>query len=147
MKYGNGYRVLHLLPKALGTMRLLFRVSALVLASTSTWAQTAPDPKPACPSVSTYLPQMTYDENAQYLANSDCRTSLLDPVQFISLGQNENNYLSFGFWIRVRGEYASNPNWSDHPPGNAYLLQRYFLHMDLHLGDRFRFFGELASSL
>src|SRR6202007_2474105 len=26
-------------------------------------------------------------------------------------------------------------------------LQRYFLHMDLHLGDRFRFFGEVASSL
>src|SRR5260221_5023403 len=26
-------------------------------------------------------------------------------------------------------------------------MQRYFLHMDLHLGERFRFFGELASSI
>src|SRR5215468_6127544 len=102
MKYGNGYRVLHLLPTALRTVRLLFRVFGLVLASVSTWAQTAPDPKPACPNVSTYLPQMTYDENAQYLANSDCRTSLLDPIRFIPLSQNENNYLSFGFWIRER---------------------------------------------
>src|SRR5215471_3996644 len=147
MKYANSYRVLRLLPRALGTVPLLFRVFALVLASASARAQTAPDPKPACPSVSTYLPQMTYDENAQHLANSDCRTSLLDLVRFIPLGQNENNYLSFGFWIRERGEYVSNPNWSDHPAGNAYLLQRYLLHMDLHLGDRFRFFGELASSL
>ena len=133
--------------KALGTVRFLFRISVLVLASASAWAQTVPDPKPACPGVSTPLPPMTYDENAQYLANSDCRTSLLDRIRFIPLGQNENNYLSFGFWIRERGEYASNPNWSDHPAGNAYLLQRYFLHMDLHLGDRFRFFGEFASSL
>jgi hypothetical protein len=90
---------------------------------------------------------MTYDENTQYLANPDCRTSLLDPVRFIPLGQDENNYLSFGFWIRERGEYVSNPDWSDKPSGNAYLMQRYFFHADLHLGERFRFFGELASSL
>ena len=147
MKYADSYRVLRLLPRALGTVPLLFRVFALVLANASAWAQTAPAPKPACPSVSTYLPQMTYDENAQHLANSDCRTSLLDLVRFIPLGQDENNYLSFGFWIRERGEYVSNPNWSDQPAGNAYLLQRYLLHMDVHLGDRFRFFGELASSL
>src|SRR5215467_3074213 len=94
MKYGSSYRLLHLLPRASGTVRLVFRVSALVLASTSAWAQTVPDPKPVCPSVSTNLPQMTYDENTEYLANSDCRTSLLDAVRFIPLGQDENNYLS-----------------------------------------------------
>jgi hypothetical protein len=26
-------------------------------------------------------------------------------------------------------------------------MQRYLMHMDLHLGERFRFFGELTSSL
>ena len=81
---------------------------------------------------------MTYDENARYLANSDCRTSLLDPIQFIPLGQSENYYLSFGFWIRERGEFVNNPNWSDQPSGNAYMMQRYFLHMDPHLGEPFR---------
>ena len=120
-----------------------FLLSALLLlvSSGSSSAQ-APDPTPPCPK----LPQMTYDEDAQFL-RPDCRTSFLDPIQFIPLGQNEKDYLSFGFWIRERGEFVSNPNWSDQPSGNAYLLQRYFLHMDLHLGDRFRFFGEVASSL
>jgi len=121
-----------------------FLLSALLLLvpCSSAWAQVLA-PAPPCPK----LPQMTYDENARYLASSDCRTSWLDPIQFIPLGQNENHYLSFGFWIRERGEFVSNPNWSDQPSGNAYLMQRYFLHMDLHLGERFRFFGELASSL
>jgi hypothetical protein len=91
---------------------------------------------------------MTYDEPVQYLANSTCRTSFLDRIQFIPLRQdNDNYYLSFGFWIRERGEYASNPNFSSTPSGNAYLMQRYFFHTDLHLGERFRFFGELSSSL
>ena len=105
-------------------------------------AQTDPATTEQCPK----LPQMTYDEDAQFL-RSDCRAGFLDPIQFIPLGQNENNYLSVGFWIRERGEFVSNPNWSDHPPGNIYQMQRYFLHADLHLQDRFRFFGELASSL
>jgi Alginate export len=120
-----------------------FLLSALLLLVPrgSSWAQ-APDPTPPCPK----LPQMTYDEDAQFL-RSDCRTSFPDPIQFIPFGQNEKDYLSFGFWIRERGEFVSNPNWSDQPSGNAYLMQRYFLHMDLHLGDRFRFFGEVASSL
>ena len=114
----------------------------LLVDSGSARAQAAPDPPDPCPK----LPQMTYDEDAEFL-RSDCRNSFLDPIQFIPLGENEKNYVSFGYWIRERGELVSNPNWSDHPAGNAYLMQRYFLHMDLHLGERFRFFGELASSL
>jgi alginate export protein len=108
----------------------------------STWAQAAATRSSQCPK----FPQMTYDENAPH-PESNCRSGLLDPAQFIPLGQNENHYLSFGFWIRERGEFVNNPNWSDNPPGNVYLMQRYFLHADLHLGGRFRFFGELASSL
>ena len=117
----------------------------VVLASVCGWAQTAQENAPACATGS--FPLMTYEEKVQDLANPDCRTGPLDAIQFIPLGNNENYYLSFGFWIRERGEYVSNPNFSATPPGNAYLMQRYFLHTDLHLGERFRFFGELASSL
>ena len=120
---------------------------ALLLMSGSAWAQTVQENLSVCPNASAKPPLMTYDENVQYLGNPDCQTSFLDAIQFIPLGQTEKYYLSFGFWIRERGEYVSNPNFSDNPPGNAYLMQRYFLHMDLHLGERFRFFGELASSL
>ena len=94
------------------------------------------------------FPPMTYDEDDGYFSSPDCRTKLLDRLKFIPLrGDNESYYLSFGAFIRERGEYSSNPNWGSGPPGNAYLMQRYFLHTDLHLGERFRFFGELASSL
>ena len=120
----------------------------LLLATAAARAQIVQEPISGCSGTSMKLPQMTYDEDVQYLANAECRTRLLDSIQFIPLSaKDENHYLSFGFWIRERGEYVSNPNWSDTPPGNTYLMQRYFLHADLHLGERFRFFGELASSL
>src|SRR5215475_3085412 len=140
------YAVLKSLRVSLGRITCLASLLAL-FASAPLWAQGEQDPAPACPTKHSSLPQMTYDQDDRYLANSDCRTGLLAPLQYIPLGKNENNYLSFGLWIRERGEYFSNFDWSDKPSGNAYLMQRYFLHADLHLGERFRFFGELASSL
>ena len=120
----------------------------LLLASSSAWGQGAQANATDCPEAPKNLPLTTYDEQVQYLATPDCRTGLLDSIQFIPLSrENENYYVSFGFWIRERGEYVSNPNFSDSPPGNIYQMQRYFLHTDVHLGERFRFFGELASSL
>ncbi len=132
-------------PAALATTACIIGLLAF---SGFAWAQTGQDTVSGCPSASSKLPLMTYDEEVQAFADPACRTNFLNSIQFIPLnGENENYYLSFGFWIRERGEYASNPNFSDRPSGNAYLMQRYFLHMDLHLGGRFRFFGELASSL
>src|ERR1700751_5653604 len=119
-----------------------------LLASSSAWGQAAQANGTDCPDAPKNFPLTTYDEQLQYLATPASRTGLLDSIRFIPLSRdNENYYVSFGFWIRERGEYVSNPNWSDKPAGNAYLMQRYFLHTDLHLGERFRFFGELASSL
>ena len=119
-----------------------------LLSVTSARAQTLQDAVPACPGPSTPLPVTTYDEDVKYLANPECQAGVLAPMQLIPLrGEDQNYYLSFGFWIRERADYASNPNWSDRPSGNVYLMQRYLAHMDLHLGERFRFFGELASSV
>ena len=119
-----------------------------LLASVPAWGKSAQADATDCPDGRKNFPQMTYDEQVQFLATPDCRTGLLDSIQFIPLSrENENYYASFGIWIRERGEYVSNPNWSDNPPGNIYQMQRYFLHTDVHLGERFRFFGELASSL
>src|SRR5215470_17563174 len=106
-----------------------------LFASAGVWAQDVQTPArvPDCPS----FPTMTYDESNHYLANPDCRTGILAPVQLIPLdGSKESYYLSFGVWIRERGEYESNPNWSHSTPGNVYQMQRYFFHADLHLGER-----------
>jgi hypothetical protein len=139
--------VLNLLPDSLRRATRSLGLLAL-LASSSAWGQVVQANGTDCPNAPKNLPLTTYDEQVQYLATPDCRTSLLDSIQFIPLSrENENYYVSFGFWIRERGEYVSNPNFSDSPPGNIYQMQRYFLHTDVHLGERFRFFGELASSL
>jgi Alginate export len=139
--------VLNLSPGSRKRIARVFPLLAL-LASTSAWGQGTQTNAAGCPDAPKSLPPTTYDEPVEYLSNSNCRTSPLDKIQFIPLShENENYYVSFGFWIRERGEYFSNPNFSSKPSGNTYLMQRYFLHTDVHLGERFRFFGELASSL
>lgn len=125
----------------------LFGAIAAVVFASSTFVA-AGDSATVCPVPPTTLPQPTYNEDVQYLARPECRVDFSDTIQFIPIkGDDENYYLSFGLWIRERGEYVSNPNWSNKTPGNLYLMQRYMLHTDLHMGERFRFFGELASSL
>ncbi|HYZ85048.1 MAG TPA: alginate export family protein [Bryobacteraceae bacterium] len=123
-------------------------VGALVLLmSASARAQTPNDVAP-CPKPQPGLPKLTYDENAEYLARPECRTGFLDNVQFIPLDERQTDYLSVGFWIRERGTLYTNPFWGASPiAGNPFMQQRYMLHADLHLRERFRFFVELASSL
>src|SRR5260221_4793979 len=124
-------------------------LSLLVLFATgSAWAQTTTDPTPACAKVSSNFPAMTYDEDNRYLSSPDCRTELFDRLKFMPLrGEDENYYLSFGVVSRDRGEYFSENTWGSGPAGNAYLMQRYYGHLDLHLGERFRLFGEVGSRL
>ena len=56
--------------------------------------------------------------------------------------------LQIGGQIRERYEYFKNPTWAlDPPDDNGNFLQRYMIHADLHLGERFRFFGELKSGI
>ena len=128
------------------TARVTYLLSAL--ASVGAFAQTVDQAKPDCPSAPPAFPGMTFDENNRYLADPECRTESLDQLKYIPLRrESEDYYISFGAWVRERGEYFSNPNWGSGPPGNAYPMQRYYLHTDLHVGDRFRFFGELGSSI
>jgi uncharacterized membrane protein YoaK (UPF0700 family) len=141
-------------PSAVSSVRSSICVIAILalFSSRSARAQTEPnvqEQRSACARPAPAFPLLTYDEDNLYFSDPGCRTELLDRLKFIPLrrGENEDSYLSFGVSTRDRGEYNSNPNWSDKPSGNAYLMQRYFLHMDLHAGERFRFFGELASSL
>jgi len=134
---------------------------SVLLASASAAAQTAQEAKtlqerrtvqdaqPGCSGAAPTFPSLTYEEDSRYFRNPNCRTEFLDRLKFIPLfhGENEDYYISFGVFLRDRGEYFNNPNWGSGPSGNAYLMQRYLIHMDLQLGAQFRFFGELASSL
>jgi hypothetical protein len=120
----------------------------VLAAGVSAWVQTSQDARPGCVGPPQLFPAMTFDEDNRYLSNADCRTEFWDRLKFIPLdGENLDYYLSLGAAIRDRSEYFSNPTWATKPPGSAYLMQRYYLHIDLHLSDWFRFFSELGSSL
>src|SRR5258707_15537852 len=119
----------------------------MAFTAASACAQNVGQPQTPLPAPPPY-PQMTYGEDNRFLANPALRTEPLDVLKYIPLSATDtNSYLSFGAFIRERVEYVSNPDWGSGPPGSAYLMQRYLVHADLHLGERLRAFTELGSSL
>jgi hypothetical protein len=86
------------------------------------------------------------DEDYSYLRNPALRTDVWDPIKYIPFNESGAWYLSLGGEVRERYEYFSHPQWGAGPPGSGYLLQRYFLHADLHMGDHLRIFNQLQSS-
>ena len=92
--------------------------------------------------------QLRYDENYSYLGDEKLRTEALDRIKYIPLNRSGTAYLSIGGEIRERYEIFQNGTWGADPPDdNGYLLQRYMLHSDLHLGSWVRFFFQLKSGL
>jgi len=105
---------------------------------------------PAVPHVCPPPPPYKYlraDEDYQYLSNANCRTEALDVVKYVRLGQSPGWFASFGGEVRENVEYFSNPRWGQQPQGSPYALQRYMLHADIHLGERWRIFTQLKSGL
>src|SRR5689334_2654004 len=87
------------------------------------------------------------DEDYTYLKNPQCRTDPFDAVKFIPMGDRDGWFLSLGGEIRENVEYFHNARWGEGPQGPAYLLQRYIVHADFHLGTRVRVFTQLKSGL
>ncbi|HEY6008070.1 MAG TPA: alginate export family protein [Geobacteraceae bacterium] len=87
------------------------------------------------------------DEDYRYLADPARRTDLWDPFKYVPFNEAGSWYLSLGGEARERFEYFNHPTWGQDPQDHGYLLQRYFLHGDLHLGERARLFTQLQSSL
>lgn len=115
----------------------------LVAAGASAGAQE----KPASPSPPSYsLPQ--YEEDWTFLSKSSAEKDSWDPLKFIPLSDDKSAFVSLGGEIRETYERFHNTNFGlSLQDSNGYLLQRYLLHADFHGGPRFRFFGELSSSL
>ncbi len=89
-----------------------------------------------------------YDEDYLYLRDPAKRSDFWDPIKYIPLNSAGDWYLSFGGEARERYEMYNNNRWNPKSPDDdGYLLQRYLLHADLHLGPSLRIFGQLQSSL
>ena len=89
-----------------------------------------------------------YEENYDFLRDPECRTELWDPIKYIALLPSFDTYLSLGGDLRERYEFLDHPDFSDaNRDDDGYLLQRYMVHADLHVGEHLRAFGQLKSSL
>jgi hypothetical protein len=113
-------------------------VSALLATSLATAQTATPSPQRSYP-----LP--TYDENWQFLSDPSHRTDRWDIVKYIRFG--DGIFASIGGEARETYERFGNQDFGlSVPSPNGYLLQRYLLHADIHLGPRLRLWTELNSS-
>ena len=111
----------------------------LCMAPISAWADTA------CPAPPPYA-LLRQDEDYSYLRDAKCRRDFMDPIKFIPLSTQKDQYLSLGGDVREWYEAFQNANWGFGPQDkNGYLLQRISAYADWHLGDGIRLFGQLSS--
>lgn len=89
---------------------------------------------------------MRYDEDYRRLADS--AGTLYNRIKHIPLSPSGGSYLSLGGELRGEVDYALHEDWGQQGVGrDVFVLQRYHLHADLHLGSRLRVFGQLRSGL
>jgi hypothetical protein len=86
------------------------------------------------------------NDDWSFLADPSLRSDFWDPIKYIPLGC-EACYVSLGGEIREAFEQVGNDNWGKQRYMNAFLLQRYMLQSDWHLGENFRIFVQLKSGL
>ena len=96
-------------------------------------------------------PSRTYNllrenDDWSFLADPSLRSDFWDPIKYIPL-PCDGCYVSFGGEIREAFEQVGNDNWGKQRYTNAFLLQRYMLHSDWHLGKNLRVFVQLKSGL
>jgi hypothetical protein len=122
-------------------LRRLALIVAIAATPVAAFAQEAAPPT----DVHRY-PLPTYEEDWRALQGGD-RTDIWDPVKFVPLSEDGTTSLSLGGEARATYERFGNPNFGLTPPDpDGYLLQRYLLHTDLHIGSRVRAWTELNSS-
>lgn len=105
-------------------------------------ASRADDPQVPYPKV------LRYEEDYRYLADPAKRSDFWDPIKFIPLTPTKESYLTIGGEWRERYENFDPPALGltgiDH---DAFVLHRFLLSADLHLGEEFRTFVQLGSHL
>jgi hypothetical protein len=91
---------------------------------------------------------LRFEEDYRFLRDPAQRTDLWDPLKYLALRDAEAWYVSLGGEARLRYEYFNHALWGQGPQDHdGYVLQRYMLHADVHLGPQVRFFTQLKSGL
>jgi hypothetical protein len=86
------------------------------------------------------------NEDWSFLKDPSLKQDFWDPIKYISLGAN-GWYLTIGGELRQVFESVGNDNWGKQSYKNSFVLQRYMVHTDWHLGKNVRVFVQLKSGL
>ena len=124
-------------------MRSLFALTAIWFLPILAYCQTD-NSDPAVP-IRTYS-LLRENEDWSWLANPALREDYADRIKYLPLGRN-GWYVTLGGEIREVLEQVVNDNFGKQGYTNRFLLQRYMLHSDWHLGRRYRIFVQLKSGL
>jgi len=90
---------------------------------------------------------LRYDEDYTFL-KKDSSLNWYKKMKYTPLSKNQNTYLSYGGGMRFQYFYPKNEQWGDVPKdSDGYVLSRWLVHADLHIGHHFRTFVQLQSSL
>lgn len=86
------------------------------------------------------------NDDWSFLSDPSLRSDFWDSIKHIPLG-SDVRYVSIGGEIREAFEQVGNDNWGKQRYTNAFLLQRYMLYSDWHLGEDIRVFVQLKSGV
>jgi len=90
---------------------------------------------------------LRYDEDYSALRSDSSRTAY-QHLKYTPLSKNGNIYLSAGGEVRYQYFYVKNEDWGETPQdSDGYVLTRFLMHGDLHLGNHVRVFAQLQSSM
>ena len=91
---------------------------------------------------------LRYDEDWSLLSNpANQKGAWYEPYKYVPFSGSEQSYLTFGNELRFRYELLENPNWGEEDTDKGgYYWFRALPTVDLHLGERFRVFGELIAA-
>ncbi len=124
----------------------MFFVSTSI-AQTASRSDTTPTPQPP-PSYRPPYKPLRYEEDWSSLRDQTRQSDALDRIKYIPLSASGDYYLTIGGEVRGQYERFNNPVWGQEPQdNNGYLLQRYMLHADLHMGKHARAFFQIKSGL
>jgi len=89
---------------------------------------------------------MRYDEDYSHL--KDSARTFYNTLKFIPISASGSTFLSLGGEARLEVDRVQNEDWGARGIGrNIFMLQRYNLHADLHIGKKVRIFSQLRSGL
>lgn len=88
------------------------------------------------------------DEDWSCLRDPALQIDVFYKPKYIPLRNEDGWYVSLGGDVRERYELLDHPSWGQGPTDtNGYLMQRYLLHADIHLGPSVRFFSQIQSGM